>query len=160
MLSIFKKKTSIKTLDAYITGNLCPITDVPDEIFSQKLMGEGVAIIAKDTMLCAPSDGVVTLIAPTKHAIAIQLEDDIQVLLHIGLDSALHKEGVFSVLVKQGDAVHCGEPLVKISDSYLKESNPLYIPLVIVENPNEKVFSFPARKEVVIGKKDTIASYE
>lgn len=160
MLSIFKKKSSVKTLEAYVSGKLCPIADVPDEIFSQKLMGDGVAIIAKDCTLCAPSDGVITLVAPTKHAIAIQLKNDIQILIHIGLDSALHKEGVFTVLVKQGDIVHSGDPLIQISDLYLKASDPLYIPLVIVENPNEKTFSFLEKKDVLIGKKDTIATYE
>lgn len=160
MLSLFKKKSSANILDAYISGNICPIADVPDEIFSKKLMGEGVAIIAKDCTLYSPSDGVITLIAPTKHAIAIQIKDEIQLLIHIGLDSALHKEGVFTVLVEQGEQVRCGEPLIQISSSYLETSNPLYIPLVVVENPYEKVFSFSDRKEVTIGKKDMIASYE
>lgn len=137
MLSKFKKKKK-EEWRAYLNGELIPICQVPDEIFSTKMMGEGVAIIAESGVLCSPCDGTIVLIAPTKHAMAIKASAGIQALIHIGLDSAGLPENCFEVLVEEGNKVKQGQPLIKIASSYLATTENLYVPLVIVENTEQK----------------------
>lgn len=160
MKLVFKRKQKETNLVAYASGNLRSISEVPDEIFSKKMMGDGVAIIAKDTTVFAPCDGVVTLIAKTQHAVAIQTKEEIQFLIHIGLDSALHEEGVFDVLVKEGDTVSAGTPLVTIAPKYFSIVEELWIPLVVVENPNNKEVLFAGDADAIQGKESFIGKYE
>ena len=160
MLSILKRKSKKGDFHAYVIGIACPITEVPDEIFSKKLMGDGIAIIAKGSMLYAPCAGKITLIAPTKHAIAIQTRDNVQLLLHIGLDSALHDKDSFKVLVSLDDDVTVNEPLIELSDACLLSEEQLYIPMVIVENPSNKVFHFIDDINIDVGIESVIGTYE
>lgn len=148
---LFKRKKN-KPWVAYMDGELIPIEEVPDQIFSTKMMGEGVAIIATGDVLCAPCDGEITLIAPTKHAIAIQHAQDIQVLMHIGLDSANLPEHAFEVLVEQGAQVKAGQPLIQCSSAFCASCKPLYVPMVIVENPNDISLSFSKPQSLIRGE--------
>lgn len=161
MLTFFKKKkVQTKVLHAYVSGTLQEITCVPDAIFSKKLMGDGVSIIALDTTIYAPTDGIVSLIAPTQHALALQTQEGVQLLIHIGLDSELHQDGVFNVLVEQGDFIKCGTPLIEIADAYIRQVDELYIPMIIVENPNNIRYTFDTLNTHVIGGKTMIGTYE
>lgn len=157
MLSIFKKKL-LQGL-AYMDGTLIPIEEIPDEIFSTKMMGDGVGVISKGECVFAPIDGEVTLIAPTKHAIAIKGKHDIQLLIHIGLDSGQLPNDCFDVLIKEGDTVDAGTPLIYIKSSLRESQNPLYIPMVIVENPKECKITFMNSQDVV-AKESVIFTYE
>lgn len=158
MLSIFKKKKHQEWY-AYCSGECISIERVPDEIFSTKMMGEGIAIIADQRDIYAPVDGVITLIAPTKHALAIKTDAGIQMLIHIGLDSATLPKNCFQVLVEEGDVVKQGQKILCIEEAYLASLDTLYIPMVLVENPQQISFhAITAHK--VIGGESVIFSYE
>lgn len=159
MISIWKKK---KKMDwtAYLDGTLLPIHEVPDEIFSTKMMGDGVAIIATSECVCAPCEGTISLIAPTKHALAITTASNIQLLIHIGLDSANLPEDCFDVLVHPGVQVKQGQLLVKIASSYLQSQSSLYVPMVIVEHPDSFTFHLPKDPQQVKCTESVIVSYE
>lgn len=159
MISIWKKK-KMKELTAYLDGRLLPIHEVPDEIFSKKMMGDGVAIIAVNEEVCAPCDGEISLIAPTKHAIAITTDDHIQLLIHIGLDSANLPKDCFDVLISQGERVKQGQPLVHIASSYLQSQSSLYVPMVMIDPPKNISFHLPEGIQQVKRKESVIISYE
>ena len=74
-------------LTAPLTGVLVPIEQVPDPVFAQKMVGEGISIAPVSTRLLAPCDGEVIHIHPSKHAVSIRAAEDLEVLLHIGLDT-------------------------------------------------------------------------
>lgn len=157
MLNVFKKKN--KELYAFISGEQILLEDVKDEVFSKKVMGEGVAILANNEVLCAPCDGKVSLIAPSKHAIAIESKDGMQILLHIGLDSASYSDSLFTVEVKLGDSVSVGDSLITIDQNYLKTVDELVIPMVILENPNNYQLNIQ-KNNAVVGGKHVIITYE
>lgn len=150
MLKIFKKKN--KEIYAYISGELIPLEEVKDEVFSTKTMGDGVAIIAKDNVLCAPCEGKVSLIAPSKHAIAIETKDGMQILLHIGLDSANYSDSLFDVEVKLDDYVSTGDVLISIDQNYMNTLDELVIPMIVLENNEGFQLRMEKHHEVISGK--------
>ena len=83
MFNFFKKKNDNKKLVAYAKGKFIPITDVPDPIFSEKMMGDGVAILVKGDTIYAPCDAKVAMVATTFHAVGLNLADGTELLIHI-----------------------------------------------------------------------------
>ncbi|OCN06192.1 hypothetical protein A4S06_00315 [Erysipelotrichaceae bacterium MTC7] len=126
-----------KKCDIYspVKGRKIDIYEVPDPVFSKKMMGEGVGLIFNDDILYSPVDGIVQLVAQTKHAIGFIACNDAEILLHIGLDTvSLAGEG-FEVLVCEGDKVKHGTPIIKIDRALMETNNiDLTTPLVITNN--------------------------
>ncbi|HAM80043.1 PTS sugar transporter subunit IIA [Ornithinibacillus bavariensis] len=123
--NLFKSKEKHTTngieVFAPITGKFVSIEEVPDPVFSQKMMGEGGAIIPSNGQVVAPVSGEIIQVAPTKHAIGILAEDGSELLLHIGLETvAMSGEG-FTVHVNQGDKVQVGQPLLDFDLVSVKE---------------------------------------
>lgn len=136
MFNFLKKKTSV--LLAPIDGVVVPLEEVPDPIFSQKMMGEGVAIQATGDVAYAPADGLITVTIETKHAFGMCLDNGMVLLVHVGLDTVDMKGEGFEILVEEHQRVTAGTPIIKINRELLKEHN-LLTP-VIVTNP--EVFEF------------------
>lgn len=96
------------------TGSIVRLEDVADETFSKKLLGEGFAIDIEDGLIVAPISGAIVTAFPSGHAFGIRGVDGQEILLHIGIDTvALQGEG-FDVMVRQGDFVQQGDPLVRV----------------------------------------------
>ena len=88
-----------------ITGNAVELSEVPDEGFAGKMMGDGAAVIPTDGMILAPEDGEVVFVFETKHALGFQTDSQMALLLHIGIDTvALNGQG-FEVFVENGQKV-------------------------------------------------------
>ncbi len=98
---------------APIEGEVVPLSDVDDEVFSRGILGQGVAIKPTNGHVYAPVNGTVTKLARTKHAIIIETEDKLQVLVHFGLDTVGLKGAPFITHVTQGDTVTVGDLLME-----------------------------------------------
>ena len=95
-MGLFKKKD--KYLKAFTSGKIIPITEVPDEVFAQKMMGDGIAIYPDNNIIVAPCDGKITAIMEnTEHAVGITLANGVELLIHVGLDTVNLTEKIFSV---------------------------------------------------------------
>lgn len=134
----FKKKEPI-SIRSHVDGSIIALENVPDAVFSTKAMGDGFAVIASSSTVKAPVDGTISLLVPTNHAVGIRLKNNVQILIHIGLDSATTKPENFNVKVQMGQEVKIGDSLIEIDPALL--ADPLYIPCVLVENPNNAVYS-------------------
>lgn len=101
-----KKESGIEiSIYAPVTGKVISLEEVPDPIFSGKMMGDGAAILPADGKIYAPVDGELTTVAATKHAFGFTMENGVQVLVHFGLETVgLNGEG-FEVITKQGSKV-------------------------------------------------------
>ncbi|MFS0904052.1 glucose-specific PTS transporter subunit IIBC [Priestia aryabhattai] len=117
-----------------IEGELVPLSEVPDQVFSQKLMGDGFAIIPKTGTVVAPVDGKIVNLFPTKHALGIESTTGREVLIHVGIDTVNLKGEGFEALVAQGDEVKKGQPLLKIDLDFVKENAPSTITPIIFTN--------------------------
>ena len=100
-----------KVLCMPLKGKVVPITDVPDSVFSEKMMGDGCAIIPEDGKVYAPDNCVVKMVAPTKHAVGLVTDDGIEILIHFGLDTVQYQGEGFTWHVKEGQTVEKGDLL-------------------------------------------------
>lgn len=120
------------------TGQLIPITKVNDSVFSQKMMGDGYAIRPTNGQIKSPADGIISSIFPTKHALGLTLENGIELLIHLGLDTVELKGEGFTVLVKEGDSVSRGQSLINMDLNILKQHNKESDVIIILTNLNEQ----------------------
>lgn len=112
MFNFFKKKKATSTeVLAAVSGELMPITDVKDDVFSTKMLGDGFAIKPNDGNVYAPVSGEISTVFPTKHAIGIKTKEGLELLIHLGLDTVELKGAPFTTNVKQGDQVSAGDQL-------------------------------------------------
>ncbi len=110
----------VTELRAMVSGDVIPLTEVSDSAFSSKELGDGIAIRPNGEVITAPASGTVSLVAETKHAIGMVLDNGAELLLHIGLDTvSLEGEG-FRVLVRAGKKVKQGEPLLRFDKALME----------------------------------------
>jgi trehalose PTS system EIIBC or EIIBCA component len=153
-----KVSSNIK-LSAFLSGEAIDITEVSDDVFSKKIVGDGIAIEPTDEILVAPADGKVTLVMEgSNHACAMKLNDGTEILLHIGLDTVnMHGDG-FTPFVKAGDRVRKGDKLIAFSQKKIKEAGyKATTILVITETTKEKTTQFFTGKQVSACK-DVVAT--
>lgn len=154
MFDIFKKKVKIPALNytneqisAVADAKMIPIEIVNDEVFSKKMMGDGVAFVLNGETIYSPMNGTIKALFPTGHAFGIISDSGVEILVHIGIDTVESKGKGFTILAKQGDKVFAGEPIVRVN---LKELSKTYdmTTMLIVTNTNNKKISFIEPKEV------------
>lgn len=138
---------------APLTGKVTQLDQVPDPTFSQKMMGDGLAIEPTDGKVVTPIDGEVVQIFPTKHAIGLQGKSGVEILIHIGLETvALNGDG-FEAHVKQGDQVKVGDPLITFDLDFIKEKAASHItPVVITNGDALKTFDITCETSVKAGE--------
>ncbi len=108
--------TKAMTLKAFATGMLIDMTEVPDDVFSQKMMGDGVAIEPESETVVAPADAEVTMIMEDSlHAIGLRLENGVELLIHIGLDTVKMEGKGFTLHTKMGANVKAGDRLISFN---------------------------------------------
>lgn len=147
MLNLFKKKEKKVVLYKPIPGKVMDIDEVPDEVFSQKYLGDGLAVMPDEDIILAPCDGTVLHLANSFHAVAVGTAEGLEVLIHIGLDTVLLKGKGFTAFVKNGDPVKKGDKLVAFDRDYIEAQGKSLITPVVITNMAEKVKSITKRKE-------------
>lgn len=132
-----------------LRGKLVSIEEVSDPVFSEKMMGDGIAIIPTSPKVVAPVSGKVTSVFPTKHAFGIVSDEGIEILIHIGLDTVDLKGQHFESKVEQGDTVTIGDVLVEVDfDAIEKAGYPIITPVVILSKGSFETISYDTDKEV------------
>ena len=117
-----------------VNGTAADLSETPDEAFAGRMMGDGAMVIPEDGMVFAPENGEVCFIFNTKHAIGFQTESGVTMLLHIGIDTVKLDGKGFEPLVKEGDKVKKGEPMMKVDMDYVKANAPsLATPVLCTE---------------------------
>src|SRR5450759_3260696 len=110
------------TLKAPLSGFLVPIERVPDPVFAQKMVGDGIALDPISQTLVAPCDGEIVMLHPAHHALTLVTAGGIELLMHIGLDTINLKGEGFTARVKNGDKVKAGAPLIDFDADYIAVS--------------------------------------
>ncbi|TSO26662.1 PTS glucose transporter subunit IIA [Lactobacillus sp. LL6] len=139
MFNFFKKKNKGVEIAAAVNGNSMPITDVKDDVFSTKMLGDGYAIKPSDGEIVAPIDGEITTLFPTKHAIGITTDKGLEILIHLGLDTVELKGEPFKVKVQKGDKVKKGDSLAQMDLASITDKG--YDNTVIVVYTNMDILS-------------------
>lgn len=133
-MGFFKKKT--KAFYAMANGKSIAMEDVPDEVFATKMMGEGIAIQPNEGKIYAPCAGKVTMVMDnTKHAVGIENEDGMEILIHVGLDTVnLGGEG-FEAFVQVGDVVKPGDLLIQYDKQKFEADGINDITMLVIVDP-------------------------
>lgn len=124
-----------------IEGRVMELKEVPDEVFAQGMMGQGFAIDPSGDTFTSPVDGKVVNVFPTKHAIGLETESGVEILIHIGLDTVkLQGEG-FDLLVEDGQAVTKGTPLIKVDFDKIRDKVPSIVTPIVFTNLEGESFT-------------------
>lgn len=128
---------------APLTGKAVPLSEVPDSVFSEKVLGDGVAIIPADGKIVSPVDGEISTVAETSHAYGFTSEDGQEVLVHVGLETVSLNGECFKVYGKAGDKVKAGDLVAEVDLEYLKEKeiNPI-TPVLICSDTEGKELQY------------------
>ncbi|MCP6683185.1 glucose-specific PTS transporter subunit IIBC [Bacillus nakamurai] len=142
---------------APITGEIHPITDVPDQVFSGKMMGDGFAILPEEGIVVSPVRGKVLNVFPTKHAIGLQSDGGKEILIHFGIDTVSLKGEGFTSFVSEGDRVEPGQKLLEVDLEAVKPKVPsLMTPIVFTNLAEGETIAISAEGSVKREQKDIV----
>ncbi|MBA9027702.1 MULTISPECIES: PTS sugar transporter subunit IIA [Bacillaceae] len=124
-------------LFAPMNGSVVALEDVPDPVFAEKMMGDGLAIEPGEDTVYSPVDGEIVQVFPTKHAVGIKALNGAEILIHIGLETVgLNGEG-FEAFVSAGDKVKMGDKLISFNQTIIKEKAKSTIIPIIITNSDD-----------------------
>ena len=136
-----------------LDGELLPLSEVKDEVFSSGAMGEGVAIEPSQGVLHAPANGRVVMTFPTGHAIGMKTKDGAEILMHIGMDTVNLQGKGFETLVDKGDEVKAGDELVKFDIDEIHSAGYIVTtPIVVTNSKDYEKVSVVRQGEVKVGQ--------
>ncbi|HEI7553418.1 TPA: PTS transporter subunit IIABC [Staphylococcus aureus] len=121
---------------APLTGEVTPLSEVPDQVFSEKMMGDGIAIKPSQGEVRAPFNGKIQMIFPTKHAIGLVSDSGLELLIHIGLDTVKLNGDGFTLHVEEGQEVKQGDLLINFDLDYIRNHAKSDITPIIVTQGN------------------------
>lgn len=155
------EKTGNGEIRAMVSGEVIPLEEVEDQVFSQKVMGDGIAIRPLDSVIQAPADGTVTVVMKeTAHACGLTLDNGMELLIHVGIDTVeLGGEG-FQMLAEEGQSVTCGTPLIRFDRQKIKAAG--YqdtVMLIVTGEGNAKKIRMHTAMQAEAGK-TTVISYQ
>ncbi|MED4073454.1 PTS sugar transporter subunit IIA [Priestia endophytica] len=150
---LFGKKTREENITAPITGRIFSLENVPDPVFSQKMMGEGFAIEPTNGEVVAPIDGEIVQLFHTKHAIGLKTENGAEIIIHVGLETvAMEGEG-FTAHVKEGSKVKKGDKLLTVDLEKVREkAKSTVTPVVVTNSADSEKISLVATDSVIKGE--------
>lgn len=128
----------VKELKSILDGKVMPIEEAPDDVFSQKIMGDGLAIEPSNAVVTAPADCDVSVVmADTGHACGLSLPNGVELLIHVGVDTVDMGGDGFKLLVKEGDHVKAGQPLIEFDPAKIKAAgHPCTTMLIVTSEGN------------------------
>ena len=128
----------VKELKSILDGKVMPIEEAPDDVFSQKIMGDGLAIEPSNTVVTAPADCDVSVVmADTGHACGLSLPNGVELLIHVGVDTVDMGGDGFRLLVNEGDHVKAGQPLIEFDPAKIKAAgHPCTTMLIVTSEGN------------------------
>lgn len=127
-----------------VKGRIVNIEEVNDPVFSQKMIGDGVAIVPEENEICSPINGIIESIFPTNHAFIVKSNNK-QILVHIGIDTVSLNGEVFERKAEIGDKVMVGDLIVKANIKRILESN-LNPTILVIEADNLKLLKTNNKK--------------
>lgn len=156
---LFGKKAKETKLYAPIKGEAVLLENIEDPMFSQKVLGDGIAIKPAEGKVYSPADGTVSMIADTKHAIGINTADGLELLIHIGMDTvALNGEG-YTPKVEAGASVKKGDLLMEFDMDFITEKGYSCVTPVIITNMDDIKSLTPHPGQTVPGE-TVVVDYE
>lgn len=145
--------SGIETFVSPLTGKIISLTEVPDKVFSSKMIGDGFAVEPIDGIIVAPADGEIVTLFPTKHAIGMKTTNGTELLIHVGIDTVKLDGKGFETLVSEKDKIKQGQPLLRVNLDYIKENaTSIMTPVVFTSLPDTKTLEVQINQGAKAGK--------
>lgn len=132
-------KVKSEVLCAPVKGKIIPIEEVSDPTFAEKVLGDGAAIIPETGLIVSPSDATVDTVFETNHAISLTTDSGAELLIHIGIDTVKLKGKHFKAMVRNGDKIKVGQPLIEFDIDAIKEEGYDITTSIVVTNHKDYV---------------------
>ena len=130
-------------LKAPLSGHVIPMEQIPDQVFSQGVLGQGVGIEPTGNVVVAPADATVsTVIEDSKHACGLLLDNGVELLIHVGMDTVTMGGDGFQLHVKEGDRVHVGDKLITFAPEKIKAAGHPTTTAFVITEPGSAHFNF------------------
>ncbi len=161
---IFNRKLNFanNVIVAPVTGMCLTLDQIPDEVFSKRVLGDGLVIVPNKKEVVSPINGTIVQVATTGHAFCIRGDDGVEIMIHVGVDTVQLKGEGFKCFVKRKQRIERGQLLCTINMSFVRNHGYLLHTIIIITNLYKiKDLSFLARKqEKVERNKSIIMSYD
>lgn len=142
-----------EALLAPVSGKVIALSEVRDEAFAGGILGQGAAVIPENGEICAPCDGVISVMYPTGHAVGIKSDIGAEILIHVGMDTVTLNGSCFDVKVKAGDHVKAGQLLVRANiEGIKKEGLDITTPVIVANTADYMQIKMAAEKSVKRGE--------
>ena len=149
--AVIVAKDTVLHIGSPLSGKLIPLSEVPDATFAQGMIGPGVGIEPNSNTVVAPFDGTVVNLFHTKHAIGLESDQGVELLIHIGIDTVKMQGRGFQAFVQQGDKVKAGQKLLEFDlDLVRKEAKSIITPVIVTNGAQYKSLKPEAAKTVAI----------
>jgi len=152
MKDMSNQENVFETILAPMTGTAVAITEVPDPIFIEKILGDGVAIVPTEGKVVSPVDGTVSKVAETGHIYAVTSDNGVEVVIHVGLETVALNGKCFQIHVKEGDKVKAGDLLADADLEFIKETGRNSITPIVIGSSLEGKDLVCEEGEVQAGK--------
>lgn len=136
MFGLFKNKSN--EISTPVNGVVVDLKEVNDPVFSEKMMGEGFAVKPSDGKIHAPIKGTIKSVFPSLHALTLEADDGLDILIHIGLDTVELNGSGFSSTIQEGQKVKSGDLLVQVDRTFLAENKKDDIVIVVFPEMKDK----------------------
>jgi len=153
-----KNKTSIVDIFSPVTGKYLDLDEVPDPVFSDRMVGEGAAVQPEmsNTIIKSPVNGKIIMMTDTNHAIGIQDENGIELLIHIGLDTVeLNGKGL-KPLISINEEVQLGQPIMEVNVNMIEESGKNSVIPVVITNMKDNHYKLITNKLETVEAGNTV----
>lgn len=152
-----QEAAALGEIKAPLSGRIIPLEEIPDQVFSQGVLGEGVGIEPTDNVVLAPADGEVsTVMEDSGHACGLLLDNGVELLIHVGMDTVAMGGDGFQLHVKEGDRVRLGDKLITFDPEKIRRAGHPTTTAFVVTEPAEFTFAFHTNQTAQAGKTTVI----
>ena len=150
---MFGKKSKIIEITSPLDGTVVPVSELSDPVFSDDILGKGVAVLPDGKRIVAPADALVTMMFDTGHAVSLETDSGVELLIHVGIDTVKLKGEHYTIHTKTDDKVKAGDILMEFDAQAISADGYETVTPVVVCNPdNFKSITFAPKGPIKEGQ--------
>ncbi len=153
-MKLFQNKPKEKVVFSPLNGQVIPLSNVKDPVFADGILGKGAAIVPSEGRLVSPVSGTILNIFPTLHAIGIQSDDGLEILIHLGVDTVELEGKYFKSNISEGDKVSVGDLLIEFQIEEIKNAGyDITTPIVVTNSDQYETIEAIPEQNIKAGEK-------
>ncbi|WP_091689294.1 PTS sugar transporter subunit IIA [Anaerocolumna aminovalerica] len=153
-MKLFQNKPKEKVIFSPLNGQVIPLSNVKDPVFADGILGKGAAILPSEGRLVSPVNGTILNVFPTLHAIGIQSDDGLEILIHLGFDTVELEGKYFKSNISEGDKVSVGDLLIEFQVEEIKKAGyDITTPIVVTNSDQYETIEAIPEENIKAGEK-------